>query len=55
MEENDPKWKTNEKLILLLLKQFHEHLHSKTPSFRKLSCSSEMQNAALMHREGLKG
>ena len=43
------------KILLLLLKQFHENFHSKTPCSRKLSRSSEMQNDALMHRDGLKG
>ena len=43
------------KNILLLLKQSHESFHCKTPSFRKLSRYSEVQNDALMHREGLKG
>ena len=40
--------------ILLLLKQFHQNLCSKTPGFQKLGHFSEMQNDALMHREGLK-
>ena len=38
---------------LILLKQSHKNCHSKTLVFRKLSLSSEMQNAALMHREDL--
>ena len=36
---------------IVFIKQFH----SETPLCRKLSNSSEMQNDALMHREGLKG
>ena len=41
--------------MLLLLKQFHENVRSKTPGCMKLSNFSEMQNDALMHREGLRG
>ena len=44
----------NEENILLLLKQLHEDFCSKTPRCRELSHSSEMQNVAMMHREGLK-
>ena len=47
---------TNEKNILCLLTQCHENFRSKNPNtlgFRKLIHSSEMQNDALMHREGL--
>ena len=41
------------KKISFLLQQFYEHFRSKT--HKKSSYSSEMQNYALMHREGLKG
>ena len=41
-------------IILLLLKQFHGNCHSKAPRCRKISHSSDMQNDALMHREGSK-
>ena len=43
------------KKIVLLLKQFHENVHSKHPGCRKLSDSSERQNDDLMHPWGLKG
>ena len=46
-------WVTNEKKILLLLRQFHENFLCKTP--RKLSIFPEMRNDDLMHREGSKG
>ena len=55
MDEDDLKWAANEKKKLFLLKQSHENFHSKTLGFRKLNNSSEMQNDALMHREGYKG
>ena len=42
------------KKILLFLKQFHENFCSKLPRFQETK-SSEMQNDALMHREGLEG
>ena len=44
-----------EKNILLLLKQFHENVRSKTSRCKTLSHSSEMKNDTLMHREGLIG
>ena len=43
----------NKKYILLLLKQFHKNSRSKTLGFRKVNHSLEMQNDALVHREGL--
>ena len=55
MDEDDLKWVANEKNILLLLEQFHENVVLKLPDFRTISHFSEMQNDALMHREGLKG
>ena len=55
VDEDDLKWVTIEKNIVLFLKQFHENCHSKTTICRKCSNSSQMQNDALMHREGLKG
>ena len=55
MDEDDLKWVANEKKILLFLKQLHENCGFKTTSCRKLNNFSEMQNYALMHREGLKG
>ena len=55
VDKNNLKWEDNEENILLLLKQFHEKISSKTPRCRELNDSSEMQNDALMHREGLKG
>ena len=54
MDEDDLKWVTNEKKILLL-KQFREKFRSNTPSCRTLGDSSDMQNDGLMPREGLKG
>ena len=39
------------KTNIVIIKQFH----SETPLCKKLSNSPEMQNDALMHREGLKG
>ena len=55
VDEDDLKWVTNEKKILLFLKQLQENCGFKTTSCRKLSNFSEMQNDTLMHREGLKG
>ena len=55
MDENGLKWEADEENISLLLKQLHTNFHSKTTRCRKLSHSSEIQNDALMHREGLKG
>ena len=55
MDEGGLKWVENEKNKVLLLKHFLEKNRSKTTRYRKLSHSSEMQNDALMHREGLKG
>ena len=55
MDEGDFKWVGNEKNVLLLLNQLHEHVRSKPPVLRKLSHFSEMQIDALIHREGLKG
>ena len=40
---------------MLLLKQFHEYVRSEPLGLKKLSHFSEMQNDALMHREGLMG
>ena len=54
VEEDDLKWVANENNISLLLKQFQGNFSSKTTRCRKISHSSEMQNDALMHREGLK-
>ena len=45
------KW---EKYIVIN-KQFHEKIVQKRQGFRKLSHSSNMQNDALKHHEGLKG
>ena len=44
------KWLTNEKKISLLLKQSIKYFVVKPPDFRN---TSEMQNDALMHREGV--
>ena len=55
VEEDGLMWLANGKKLSLLLKQFRENVRFKTPRCRKLGHSSEMQNAALMHREGLKG
>ena len=55
VDENDLQWVTNEKKILLLLRQFHANCRSETTSCRKLSNFSEMQDDAMRHREGLKG
>ena len=52
VDEDDLKRVTNEKKIILL-KQFHENVCSKTPSCNTLGDSLDMQNYALMHREGL--
>ena len=49
------QWVTNEKKIVLFLRQFHENCRSKTISCRKLGNFSKMQDNALRHREGLKG
>ena len=45
------KWKK----ISLLLKTVSKNVRFKTPRCRKLGHSSEMQNDALMHHQGLKG
>ena len=55
MDEYDLKWLANENNISVLLKQFHEKFVLKSLGFFKLSHSSEMQNDALMHRDGLEG
>ena len=55
VNEDDLQWVTNEKKIVLFLRQFHENCRSKSTSCRKLSIFSEMQDDALRHREGLKG
>ena len=41
--------------IIVIIEQFHENVRSKTSKCRKLSHSSEMQNYALVHREGSAG
>ena len=53
LDEDELKWVANEKNILLLLKQFHENVLSKTPRCRKLTHFSG-ENDALMHCEGLR-
>ena len=55
VDEDDLKWVANEKNVLLLLKQSHKKIYSKTLRYRKLGNSSEMRNDALMHREGSNG
>ena len=55
VDEDDLKCVINGKKLLRLSKQFQEVFRSKTPKCRKLCYSSDMQNYALMHREGLKG
>ena len=40
------------KKVLLLFKQFQENARSESPRCVKLNYFSEMQNDALMHREG---
>ena len=55
VDEDDLKWVTNEKKILLFLKQFHDFFVVNPLGFRKFSYSLQMQNNALMHCEGLKG
>ena len=47
VDEDDLKWAANEKKISYLLNN-----STKTPSFRKLSLSSEKQNDALKHHGG---
>ena len=46
------KWVANEKIVLIL-KQFHENFRVKTPRCRTSNHSSQMQNDALMPRDGL--
>ena len=55
MDKDELKCVANEKNILLLLSTSIEMLGLKSLCYRKLSHYSEMQNDALMHREGLKG
>ena len=55
MNEDDLQWVTNEKKVVLFLRQFHENCRSEGTSCRRLSIFSEMQDDALRHREGLKG
>ena len=50
VDEDDLKWMANEKKILLLSKQFHENVLSKTPSFYG---NNAFFRDASMHREGL--
>ena len=54
MDEDDLKWVVKEKNIVLF-KHFHDNFLSKSPRCRKFTHSSQMQNDALMHCEGLKG
>ena len=53
VDEDDLKWVENGKKLSLLLKQLRENCRSISPMCRKLSHSSELQNYAFMHREGL--
>ena len=53
MDEGDLNRVPLLKNISLLLKQFYENCRSKTPSCRKLSHFSEIQNDDLIHSEGL--
>ena len=53
-DEDDLKGVAIKKKYFSLLKQFHDIVLSKTPRCRKLGHYSEVQNYALMHREGLK-
>ena len=55
MDKDDLKWAKNEKKVIVLLKQLHDKILSKPSGCRKLGRYSEMQNDALVHREGLKG
>ena len=55
VDEDDLKWVTTEKKILLLLLNSITIFVLESLGFRKLSHASEMQNDDLMHREGLKG
>ena len=52
MNEDDFKWVTNEKKIVLLINSSMKIFVLKPLGFRKLSYFSEMLNDALMHREG---
>ena len=53
--EDDWKWEKMKEKIIILLKHLHENVRPKPSRCRILSHSSEMQNDALMHRQGLKG
>ena len=55
MDEDDLKWVGDKGKNIVSIKQFHDNFSSKNLDSRKLSYYSEMQNDALMHREGLKG
>ena len=55
VDEDDLQWVKMKKKIIIFLKQLHEKNRSKPSGCRKLSRYSDMQNYALMHREGLKG
>ena len=55
VDKDDLKWVTTEKNILSLLLNSITIFVLESLGFRKLSHASEMQNDALMHREGLKG
>ena len=46
------KWMVNGKKLSLLFEKFHEIFVLNPVGFRKLSHSSEIENDALMHREG---
>ena len=43
------------KKIIVIIETVSENFRSKSPKYKKLSHFSQMQNDALMHREGLKG
>ena len=55
MDEDDLKWVTNEKLDCYFQNCSMKIFVLKPVGFTKLSDFSEMQDDALMHREGLKG
>ena len=54
MDEDDLNWVTFVKNIVIIKTVLENYCRSKTIKCKKLGHFSEIQNDALMHREGLK-
>ena len=55
MDEDDSKWVASDKKNNVIIKQFHDDFRSKTHLFLEIKLLFEIENDALMHREGSKG